>query len=167
MTPPQGPQGPTVFTIGHSNHPPGHFQDLLTAHGIKCVADVRSRPFSRRFPQYNKHRLEADLKGAGLSYHFFGQELGGRPDDRALYREDGRPDLAAILKSEPFRQGIRRLANLARGPRVAVMCAEENPGHCHRRHLVAPALVDLGFSVLHIRSSGRAEPHASDLPLMI
>jgi uncharacterized protein (DUF488 family) len=146
-----------VWTIGHSNHPLDVFVALLLAAGIGTVADVRSFPRSRFHPQFNRQRLEAGLAEAGLGYASFGDELGGRPRQPELY--DGQGHLRADLVAETprFRSGIRRLVALATTTPVAVMCSEEDPNRCHRRSLVTPALVELGWDVVHVRGDGRLE----------
>jgi len=72
--------GPTLYTIGHSNHPIAEFLRLLTANGITAVADVRSQPFSRRNPQFNKDRLAASLAQHNIAYVHLGKELGARSE---------------------------------------------------------------------------------------
>ena len=54
-----------IFTIGHSNHPAGHFLSLLGRHGITALADVRTTPYSRFNPQYRRETLAASLHEAG------------------------------------------------------------------------------------------------------
>src|SRR5438045_2077136 len=79
-----------VFTVGHSHHELAYLLDLLRAAGVGAVADVRSSPFSRRLPQYNRPELEQGLKEAGVVYVFLGDELGGRPPQLSLYDDEGR-----------------------------------------------------------------------------
>jgi uncharacterized protein (DUF488 family) len=99
---------PYLFSIGHSNHSFERFMGLLRDTGIETVADVRTRPVSRFCPQFNKAALEKSLGAAGISYIFLGKELGGRPDDPALYRS-GVADFEKIAKSEAFREGMERV----------------------------------------------------------
>ena len=75
----------TIYTVGHSNHPIEKILSLLTGNGITAIADVRSRPFSRRHPQFNKDRLAAKLAEHGIAYLFLGKELGARSDDPSHY----------------------------------------------------------------------------------
>ena len=79
----------TVFTIGHSTHPQDHFIALLRKHGIAALCDVRSRPYSRRNPQFNRDELERSLQAHGIVYRFLGRELGARSDDSSSMRVDG------------------------------------------------------------------------------
>jgi uncharacterized protein (DUF488 family) len=50
--------------------------------------------------------------------------------------------------------------------RLALMCAEKEPGECHRALLVSRRLVDRGVEVLHILADGRLESHGSLLERM-
>src|SRR6185295_4801765 len=99
---------PTVFTIGHSNHSSERFLALLQGAGITAVADVRSIPRSRRWPQFSRGRIERWLAEAGIAYVFLGAELGGRPDDPALSRE-GHPDYDLMAAAPTFQAGLDRV----------------------------------------------------------
>jgi uncharacterized protein (DUF488 family) len=145
-----------IFTIGHSNHAQARFAALLKAENITALADVRSVPHSRWASQFNKDALAKSLAGEDIAYVFLGQELGGRPKDAALLRH-GKPDYAAMARSEPFRAGIARVLEGARTYRIALMCAERDPIDCHRFLLVARELAALGASVCHILASGDVE----------
>ena len=79
-----------VFTIGHSNHSLEHFIELLRAHEVDEVVDVRSAPYSRYAPHFNRDELEDALEKVGVDYLFMGDELGGRPADRSCYDDTGR-----------------------------------------------------------------------------
>ena len=99
---------PTLYTIGHSNHDAERFIELLRAHGIEAVCDVRSRPYSQYCPQFNREALEATLRQAGIRYVFFGRVFGARPEDASCYR-NGHVDYALLAETDPFRSGVRRL----------------------------------------------------------
>ena len=147
-----------VLTIGHSTHPLEAFVALLKRHGVTALADVRSAPFSRFNPQYNKDALERGLKAEGITYVFLGRELGARSDDASCY-ENGRVQYARLARTELFRRGIERVIRGAQEHRIALMCAEKEPLECHRTLLVARALEDLGVPVEHILADGRLEAH--------
>lgn len=133
----------TVYSIGHSNQSADELVALLQQHGIALLADIRSKPASRFSPQFNRLNLERCLQVAGIGYRWLGQALGGKP--RA---------------AEPvFNAGIGDLLDLAGQQPVAMMCAERDPQHCHRTHLVTPALLQRGASVAHILGDGRLLPH--------
>ena len=154
-----GPAPAIIFTVGHSNHPFPALLALLRTAGIDFVADVRSAPVSRRCPWFDKPPLTAALAEAGIDYLFLGRELGGKPYDPALRDAHGNPDYPAIARSEAFRHGLARVEALARGHRLALMCAEADPLRCHRHHLIAPALETRGVTVVHLLSDGRRETY--------
>ncbi len=81
---------PSIYTIGHSNQELASFLALLTMHGVEVVVDVRSAPYSRYAPQFDKRALETAVVGAGMRYLYLGKELGGRPDGAEFYDSDGR-----------------------------------------------------------------------------
>lgn len=146
-----------LFTIGHSNHDLGDFFAALVEHGVESLCDVRSRPGSFRFPQFNREPLEATASCAKVQYQFLGESLGGRPEDPRVYRSDGRVDYAARRKSPDFSAGIDRLLELSRAGNTALMCAEEDPLQCHRFLMICPALVERGIAPVHIRRAGILE----------
>jgi uncharacterized protein (DUF488 family) len=146
-----------IYTVGHSNHPIEKFVRLLTGNGITAIADVRSRPFSRRHPQFNKDKLAATLAEHGIAYLFLGQELGARSDDPSHY-EGGKVQYSRLAATALFKSGIERVREAAKEYRLALMCAEKEPLDCHRTLLVARALEASGASILHILSDGNIEP---------
>lgn len=147
-----------VLTIGHSNLTLEDFLRLLVRHGITAVADVRSVPSSRLHPQFNREELSEALEQAGIAYSFLGKELGGRPRDPSCY-VNGQVQYRLLALTEPFQKGIARVLTGAQKYRIALMCAEREPLHCHRALLIAPALEKAGASVLHILADGNIEPH--------
>lgn len=148
-----------IYTIGHSNYPIEHFIALLQQHGIQALADVRSNPYSRFNPQFNRAKLQASLATAGVRYVFLGEELGARSKDPAVYDEEGRVSYAKLAQTPLFRQGIARLQTGMQQLRVAIMCAERNPLECHRTILVSRELEKLGIPVTHILHDGTLEPN--------
>jgi uncharacterized protein (DUF488 family) len=158
---------PIVFTIGHSNQTTEEFLDLLRQHQIDVVVDVRSSPFSRFVPQFNKREVQAAVREAGFQYVYLGRELGGRPDiDSDLIDDEGHAMYGLIAETDEFLTGIRRLCEGISRYRVAMMCSEEDPTDCHRRLLVSRVLIlDHGMDVRHIRGDGRIDGE-DDLPKM-
>lgn len=148
----------TVYTIGHSTHPLETFMGLLKQHSVSAIADVRSSPFSRYNPQFNKDALERALKANGIKYVFLGRELGARSDDPSCY-ENGRVQYGRLAKTELFETGLSRVMRGAQTHRIALMCAEKEPLDCHRTLLVARALVERGVPVTHIWADGQTESH--------
>src|ERR1035437_1825005 len=103
-----GKRGSPVLTIGHSTHSLAAFVGLLRQHSVTALADVRSTPFSRFNPQFNKETLEHSLKSHGIKYVFLGRELGARSDDPSCY-ENGRVQYARLARTELFRSGLERV----------------------------------------------------------
>jgi uncharacterized protein (DUF488 family) len=130
------------------------FVDLLRRHDITLVADVRSQPYSRWAPQFNRETLERDLEEVGIGYRFMGDALGGRPSDPELYTA-GYPDYGRMEQTGAYQRGIERLLDLSHSERVAVMCGEGDYRECHRHLLIAQTLLKRGVDVLHIKSDGR------------
>jgi uncharacterized protein (DUF488 family) len=139
---------------------------LLRQNDVTAIADVRSAPFSRFNPQFNKDTLADDLKANGIQYVFLGRELGARSDDRSMY-ERGRVRYARLAQSEPFKQGIVRVIQGAGEHRIALMCAEKEPLDCHRTLLVARALDERGVEVTHILADGTLEPHRATMDRLL
>jgi uncharacterized protein (DUF488 family) len=161
-----------IYTVGHSKHPIERFVALLQQHAIDALADVRSTPYSRFNPQFNREKLQATLAVAGIRYVFLGDELGARSKDPSCYDEEGRVSYAKLAQTAPFRAGIERLLTGMQQHQIAIMCAEREPLDCHRTILVSRELERAGVPVTHILQDGTLEPHrqtmtrlASDLKL--
>jgi len=141
-----------LFTIGHSNHPHQRFVELLVRHGIQLVCDVRSTPYSRFNPQFNREPLQGALGACGIVYLYLGDSLGGKPREPGFPADDA-ARFALIAKGERFRVGLERLLRESRAHRTAVMCAEKDPGRCHRGLLICPNL-PAEVIVRHILADG-------------
>jgi uncharacterized protein (DUF488 family) len=147
-----------LYTIGHSNHKIEDFISLLKLYGVTCVADVRSAPYSRYCPQFNKDTLAAALEAAGIAYMFLGRELGGRPDDQSYY-EEGCVNFQRLAEREEFKRGIELLVADTSKHRIALMCAEKDPLECHRTILVSRHLKKHNIHIKHILADGNIEEH--------
>ena len=150
------PVADTLYTIGHSTHSMGLFLDLLKAHDISALADVRSVPWSGRYPQFQQTALKEALKAAGIAYVFLGDQLGGKPKSADLNTADGRPDYRLIAAGEGFKQGVERLRDGMDRYSVALMCAEKDPLTCHRFGLVCRNIRG-HLPISHILSDGSLE----------
>jgi uncharacterized protein (DUF488 family) len=151
-----------IYTIGHSKHRIERFLALLGQHGITAVADVRSTPYSRFNPQFNRKALQQALADAGIEYVFLGKELGARAADPACY-ENGSVSYAKLAATALFQQGLERLQTGMSAHRIAVMCAEKEPLDCHRTILVTRELGRRGIQAAHILENGELESNASAL----
>ena len=151
-----------IFTIGHSNHSIRRFMALVSMHGIQLVCDVRSTPYSRFNPQFNRESLEKALREGGIAYVDLGHALGGKPREPG-YPADDAARFALIAASDRFRAGLERLLAEAGTRRTAIMCAEKDPARCHRGLLICPNLPE-GVAVWHILADGSLRDHG-DLAL--
>lgn len=152
----------TIYTVGHSTHSIERFLELLTRNDVNAVADVRSQPYSRMNPQFNRETLRAALKNVKISYVFLGKELGARSDDPSCYIS-GKVQYDRLAETQSFQEGLARVVHGAETHRIALMCAEKDPLTCHRTILVARKLVERGLAVSHILDSGRLETHEAAL----
>jgi uncharacterized protein (DUF488 family) len=155
-----------LYTLGHSNHSLERFLELLRGAGLQAIVDVRSAPSSRYNPHFNKGSLEAALPPQGVEYFFAGKFLGGRPTDPTCYKRGALPpegadylhevDYPEVMQRDWFVKGIRRLLEIADERATGIMCSEEDPGVCHRHHLIAKYLLrehpEVG--VQHLRGDG-------------
>jgi uncharacterized protein (DUF488 family) len=149
--------GVRLLSVGHSNHDWPTFVALLRGAGVTSLADVRSSPYSRRYPYFNKGPLEEGLREYDVAYVFLGDLLGGRPASPALYDDDGRVDYERVRRTAEFQRGLERLTRGLSGPTTAFLCSEEDPLDCHRGLMIAPALAARGFTPGHLRKDGTIE----------
>ena len=151
-----------IWTIWHSTRTLGEFLELLTAHRIEALADVRRFPASRRHPHFNRDPLRSSLRELEVEYAPM-PELGGRrqplPNSHnTLWRNESFRGYADYMETEGFREGIERLLELARRKRTAVMCAEAVWWKCHRA-LIADYLKAADIGVRHINDGTNTEIH--------
>jgi hypothetical protein len=149
--------GARLLSVGHSNHEWPAFVALLHGANITALADVRSQPYSGRYPVYNKTPLENGLRKEGIVYVFLGDLLGGRPAQPSLYDSDGRVDYERVRQSETFQRGLDRLLRGTSEYTIAFLCGEEDPLDCHRGLMIAPALCQRGAMPYHLRKDGSVE----------
>ena len=151
-----------MLTIGHSNRPLAELIDMLKAHGVDLLVDVRTVPRSRHNPQFNREALPEPLGEAGIGYLHM-PELGGLRHPRPDSANTGWKNLsfrgyADYMQTSEFETNLSRLVHLAETRSLSIMCAEAVPWRCHRS-LIADALAARGIPVAHILSATRAEPH--------
>ena len=155
-----------LYTIGHSNHPVDEFIRLLVEHGVKYIVDVRSTPYSRFHPQFNKTALPQALLERGIAYIWAGESLGGRPKDPSCYKHHILPAKSAdyinevsypeVMQRPWFIEGIHNLLELASQQVTCILCAEKDPTRCHRHHLIARYLLEKypDMTIWHILGDG-------------
>lgn len=144
-----------LLTVGYGSATVETFLALLVREGVEYLIDVRSRPYSRYKPEFNREALAVRMAEAGVRYVFMGDLLGGLPDDPACYT-DGKVDYEKV-RAQPFHQhGIERLRMAqAQGLGVALMCACGQPEKCHRSKLVGVSLQRAGIPVVHLSAKGQ------------
>lgn len=147
-----------LFTLGHSTHSADVFLGLLRGHGVSVVFDVRSAPYSGRYPHFSRPDMSRWLEQSQVRYFFAGKHLGGRPSDQSLYLNN-QANYAEMAKSADFLSALRRLASWTRRARCALVCAEADPIDCHRFLLIGRELCTHNLDVYHILPNGTAEPH--------
>ena len=162
-TPPARNKPAQIFTIGHSTHPIERFLELLGEHRIALVADVRSFPSSKRWPQFNQAELSGSLERAGIEYRWI-KQLGGRRSSKRVDSEHSAWQLPAFrsyadyTESADFADGLGELTGAATGARTAYMCSEGLWWRCHRR-IISDNLVVRDWTVEHIMPTGKLSPH--------
>lgn len=155
---------PIIFAVGHSTRTSQEFLNLLRAHEVRELVDVRTIPRSRHNPQFNRVALSRCLRRAGIGYRHMAQ-LGGlrhakRNSINTGWRNKSFRGYADYMQTHEFQAGLEELIALAKQKqRVALMCAEAVPWRCHRS-LIADALLARGFSVEELQSATRTRPHA-------
>jgi uncharacterized protein (DUF488 family) len=159
---PRALKRPVLYTIGHSTRPVDEFLELLKAHGVGKVVDVRTIPRSRHNPQYDQTALRKTLKAAHIGYHHM-PRLGGLRRTRKDSPNTGWTNrsfrgFADHMQSKAFQDGLQRLEVEARKRATAIMCAEAFVARCHRS-LIADALTVDGWRVRHIQSRKTATLH--------
>jgi uncharacterized protein (DUF488 family) len=152
----------TIFTIGHSTHAIDRFVEMLCAHEIELLIDVRTLPRSRRNPQFNRESLAISLTAAGVAYKHM-PELGGLREPRAdsintAWQNAAFRGYADHMQTTEFAAALHQLIEAASSRRTVIMCAEAVPWECHRS-LISDALAARGVAVEHIFSSTKCEPH--------
>jgi uncharacterized protein (DUF488 family) len=153
---------PLIRTVGHSTRPVDAFIEILEAHGIKRLIDVRTIPKSRYNPQYNREALERSLRDAGIGYEHM-KALGGlrhpRKDSQNMgWRNESFRGYADYMQTPEFESALNALGEAATHEAVAIMCAEAVPWRCHRS-LISDALSARGYPVEHIMSATKSNPH--------
>ena len=155
-------EAPVVLTVGHSTRALDTFIQLLQAHGVKRLLDVRTVPRSRRNPQFNRETLPQALAAQGIAYeHLPG--LGGlrharRDSVNTGWRNASFRGYADYMQTDEFARNLAVLTELESRHRTAIMCAEAVPWRCHRS-LIADALTIKSVPVTHILTAAKAEPH--------
>jgi uncharacterized protein (DUF488 family) len=145
-----------LYTIGHSTRSLEEFIEVLRENDMEILVDVRSWPSSSRYPHFNRQSLAQSLEENGVRYEWLGEQLGGyrkkglgEESPNKAWRRMGFRNYADHTMTEQFREGIRKLLELADDGRLALMCAEQLYWRCHRR-IISDYLIVKGHTVTHI-----------------
>jgi uncharacterized protein (DUF488 family) len=153
----------TIYTIGHSTRSAKELIEVLQAHSIQTLVDIRAFPMSRRLPHFNRESMEVALPATGIRYVWM-KSLGGyrkklRDDSpNVALRSPSFRNYADYMLTDEFQRAVAELVKLAEQSRAAYMCAERLYFRCHRM-LVSDWLVARGHEVLHIDGTGAVKPH--------
>ncbi len=166
----QGSEVP-IFTIGYGARTIEAFVDVLAAHEIGYLIDIRTAPYSRFKPEFGREELERELRRHGIRYVYLGQQLGGRPDDPDCYVDDSsaangesgrKVDYEKVKQKDFYQQGLGRVKSaFDQRLRVVLMCSEGKPENCHRSKLIGASLETIGIPVAHIDEDGELQTQAS------
>ncbi|MCX6344200.1 MAG: DUF488 domain-containing protein [Armatimonadetes bacterium] len=143
-----------ILTIGHSNLDILAFLEILRAHGVQALVDIRSDPYSRYAPQFNKNDFQHNVTNAGLEYRYSGSSIGGKPKDPALQTSAGITDYDKLAAAQSFQDELKAIVELAKSKCVVLMCSEGDPMSCHRERIIAQVLRSWGVEVRHIQPDG-------------
>ena len=141
-----------IYSIGHGNKDIRRFIEELKAFNVQFLIDVRTKPYSKFWPHFDRERLKTSLLNNSVKYLFLGDKLGGLPDDPSCYR-DGLVDYDRLKSSTQFLNGIDRLVTADQKElNVAVMCSESKPEECHRSKAIGEVLAERNIVMVHILS---------------
>ncbi len=151
-----------IYTIGHSTRPIKSLLEILNAHEIVQVVDVRTIPYSKYTPQFNKEPLAESLKSAGIEYIHM-KDLGGlrhpiKDSVNLGWKNASFRGYADYMQTTCFAGAIEKLIEISENKNTAIMCAEAVPWRCHRS-LIADALLIRGINVMHILSKTNSREH--------
>jgi uncharacterized protein (DUF488 family) len=145
---------PAIWTVGHSNLALGRALDLLAEQRIDHVLDVRSHPYSRFAPHFNREELGAAVEASGRTYVFLGMSFGGRPQRDEHYDDEGHAVYGAMAAEPAFQSAIEAVIRGAKDHRLALLCSCGRPDNCHRRLLIGKVLCESGAELHHILGDG-------------
>ena len=146
-----------LFTVGHSTHTFVQFAQLLRMNGVTAIADVRSAPYSRYNPQFNRETLKASLESVGIAYSHLGPQLGAMREEPESYGPGGLVDFSRTALTPNFVEGIQRIKTGLNRYAIAMMCAEKDPITCHRNLLITRFIREELTDIQHIRGDGTIE----------
>ena len=140
---------------------------MLKRRGIAQVIDVRSTPYSRHVPQFNRNNIRVTLERNGTGYTYMGDALGGRPQDDRLYDRDGRANYELMAQEKTFQDRVRQVERMAEDSHIALMCTEADQLRCHRTLLVSQELASRGMNIIHLMRDDQQESHEETMEKLL
>jgi len=155
-----------IYSIGYAIHTIESFINTLKKFNITAIADVRSQPYSKFKPEFNRENLKQALINNGIEYVFLGDNIGARIEAPECYK-NGKADYHLISKRPLFQKGVGRILKGMKKYSIAIMCAEKDPINCHRTILICKHLKNDNIKIIHIIDSNTTENHTeTELRLM-
>ena len=150
-----------IYTIGHGNQSLEEFLVLLDRYKIRCLIDVRSKPYSNYARQFDREDFSLQLNNRDIKYEYKGNALGGKPSNNELLT-GGQPDYHKIRESAAYSNELKKMVGSFEKDQVNIvlLCSEENPLRCHRFLLIAENIYQTGEEIYHIRQSGAVQKHS-------
>lgn len=147
-----------IHTIGYAAHTVESFIAALEKFSITAIADVRSQPYSKFKPEFNREKLKKVLINKRIEYVFLGDNIGARIKAPECYK-NGQVDYELMSKHPLFQEGIARLLKGMENFSIALMCAERDPINCHRTILICKHLKKYQIQINHIIDANTFENH--------
>ena len=163
----EAPKANPIHTVGHSNLSAESLVGMLKRRGITQVIDVRSTPYSRYLPQFNRNNIRVTLERNSIGYTHMGDALGGRPQDDRLYDRNGRANYGLMAQEKAFQDAILQVEQVAEDSHTLLMCTEADPLHCHRTLLVSQELTSRGANIIHLMRDDQQESHEETMEKLL
>lgn len=153
-----------LFTIGHGTASEERLAELIADAGFELLVDVRSKPGSRRHPQFAREALQRWIPQRTGSAYVWDAALGGfrpvRPGSpNVALRHPSFRAYADYMETPEFGQALSELIARAASARTVIMCSETLWWRCHRRLISDAATLRHGADVRHLMHDGKFEPH--------
>jgi uncharacterized protein (DUF488 family) len=155
-----------IFTIGHSNLDISDFINLLLANKIELVVDVRSAPYSKLYPHFNRNPLEVSLTKNSIKYIFLGDSVGGRSNNIKDYSK-GRVMYKKIAEKKEYISSINTIIQNSSKYKIVLMCSEKEPLECHRTLLISRSIETYMVKILHIHREGQIESQSEAIQRLL
>ena len=152
-------QNKNIYTIGYAAYTIESIIEVLAKFKITAIADVRSQPYSKFKPEFNKENLRKVLRTHGIEYVFLGDNMGARIKAPECYKNN-QVDYELVSQHPLFQTGIERLLKGMEKYSIALMCAEKDPITCHRTILICRYLKKYQINIYHILDNNTLEDNS-------